>query len=54
MVYHVCDGGMALVFAGRGTTENGSCVSGGAINDGAIERESVGTTFGNSVVMRGQ
>ena len=54
MVRRVRDCGMAWAFAGRGTAENGSCVIGGAVDDSAIEWESVGTARGNSVVMRGQ
>ena len=41
MVRHVRDGGMTLAFARNDTTKNCSCGVGGAVNDGAVESESV-------------
>ena len=42
MVRSVRDGGMTSAFAGNGTTENGGCGVGGAVNGGAVELECVG------------
>ena len=42
MVRRVRDGGVTSAFAGNGTTENGGCGVGGAVNGGAVKSECVG------------